>query len=215
MVRSIAVVVASIRKGQPRKRCRRRPRRVRSSCARVRRIGSRRPPSRSRATGPSSATVPAGTPPERAPWPSLRARHQHPTPAGPGAVCPTSGPGPAADSALRGYERRQVDEYVARQRTTATPRAQLAEAERQRRPATEHAEATEENRRLRSTAGREASGRGGPASGPRSPAPAEQEAAEVRARTPVRSPSDAGADPCRGREASARGRAATDPAPRS
>jgi hypothetical protein len=93
----------------------------------------------------------------------------------------------AFDSALRGYERRQVDEYVARQRNeTATLRAQLAEAERQRRLATEHAEATEEeNRRLRSTAGREA------------PPPeegfgfraekllrlAEQEAAEVRART--------------------------------
>jgi hypothetical protein len=93
----------------------------------------------------------------------------------------------AFDSALRGYERRQVDEYVARQRNeTTTLRAQLAEAERQRRLATEHAEATEEeNRRLRATAGREA------------PPPeegfgfraekllrlAEQEAAEVRART--------------------------------
>ena len=49
----------------------------------------------------------------------------------------------AFDSALRGYERRQVDEYVTRQRNeTATLRAQLAEAERQRRLATEHAEAS-------------------------------------------------------------------------
>jgi hypothetical protein len=91
------------------------------------------------------------------------------------------------DSALRGYERRQVDQYVARQRDeSATLRARLTEADRQRRMATEHAKATEEeNRRLRSSAGREA------------PPPeegfgfraekllrlAEQEAAEERART--------------------------------
>ncbi len=50
---------------------------------------------------------------------------------------------------LRGYERRQVDEYVARQRDqTATLRAQLVEMRRQRRLATDHAEAAEqENRR--------------------------------------------------------------------
>ena len=88
---------------------------------------------------------------------------------------------------LRGYERRQVDDYVARQRDqTATLRAQLVETQRQRRLATDHAEATErENRRLHSTAGHE------------TPAPqegfglraekllrlAEQEAADIRART--------------------------------
>jgi hypothetical protein len=88
---------------------------------------------------------------------------------------------------LRGYERRQVDDYVARQRDqTATLRAQLVETQRQRRLATDHAEATErENRRLHSTAGHE------------TPPPqegfglraekllrlAEQEAAEMRART--------------------------------
>lgn len=88
---------------------------------------------------------------------------------------------------LRGYERRQVDDYVARQRDqTATLRAQLVETQRQRRLATDHAEATEqENRRLHATAAHEA------------PPPqegfglraekllrlAEREAAEVRART--------------------------------
>ena len=88
---------------------------------------------------------------------------------------------------LRGYERRQVDDYVARQRDqTATLRAQLAETQRRRRLATDHAEATEqENRRLHATAAHEA------------PPPqegfglraekllrlAEREAAEVRART--------------------------------
>ena len=52
------------------------------------------------------------------------------------------------DTALRGYERRQVDEFVARHRNEMTGlRAQLAEAERQRRLATEHAEATEEENR--------------------------------------------------------------------
>jgi len=46
---------------------------------------------------------------------------------------------------LRGYERRQVDDYVARQRDqTATLRAQLVETQRQRRLATDHAEATEQ-----------------------------------------------------------------------
>jgi hypothetical protein len=91
------------------------------------------------------------------------------------------------DSALRGYERRQVDEYVARQRNeTATLRAQLAEAERQRRLATEHAEATEEeNRRLRSNAGREAppAEEGFGFRAEKLLRLAEQEAAEVRART--------------------------------
>jgi hypothetical protein len=91
------------------------------------------------------------------------------------------------DVALRGYERRQVDDYLGRQRSeTAALRTALSEAERQRRLATEHAEATEEeNRRLRAA---------GPA---QESAPeegfgfraekllrlAEQEAAEVRART--------------------------------
>ena len=88
---------------------------------------------------------------------------------------------------LRGYERRQVNDYVARQRDqTATLRAQLAETQRRRRLATAHAEATEqENRRLHATAEHEA------------PQPqegfglraekllrlAEREAAEVRARS--------------------------------
>jgi len=93
------------------------------------------------------------------------------------------------DVALRGYERRQVDDYVARQRSEmGALRAQLAEIERQRRLATEHAEATEEeNRRLRNA---------GPAPAAEAPAEdgfgfraekllrlAEQEAADIRART--------------------------------
>lgn len=91
------------------------------------------------------------------------------------------------DVALRGYERRQVDEHFARMRAeTGAMRTALAESDRQRRVATDHAEATEEeNRRLR-------------AAGPAVDTPpeegfgfraekllrlAEQEAAEVRART--------------------------------
>lgn len=91
------------------------------------------------------------------------------------------------DTALRGYERRQVDEYVARQRNeTATLRAQLAEAERQRRLATEHAEATEEeNRRLRSAPAREAPAaeEGFGFRAEKLLRLAEQEAAEVRVRS--------------------------------
>jgi hypothetical protein len=93
----------------------------------------------------------------------------------------------AFDTSLRGYERRQVDEYVARQRNEMTTlRAGLAEAERQRRLATEHAEATEEeNRRLRATAGRETqpAEEGFGFRAEKLLRLAEQEAAEVRART--------------------------------
>lgn len=79
--------------------------------------------------------------------------------AGPATVSsrPEDGAGQPFQTVLRGYERRQVDNYVARQRTeAATLRTQLVEAEHQRRLATEHAEAKEqENRRLRSTAAAE------------------------------------------------------------
>lgn len=55
------------------------------------------------------------------------------------------------DTALRGYERRQVDEFVSRHtRELAGLRRELSESQRQRRLATEHAEATEtELRELR------------------------------------------------------------------
>jgi hypothetical protein len=88
---------------------------------------------------------------------------------------------------LRGYERRQVDDYVARQREqTATLRAQLVETQRQRRLATDHAEATEqENRRLHSTAGHNASPpqEGFGLRAEKLLRQAEYEAAELRART--------------------------------
>jgi hypothetical protein len=88
---------------------------------------------------------------------------------------------------LRGYERRQVDDYVARQRDqTATLRAQLVETQRQRRLATDHAEATEqENRRLHSTAGHEAhpAHEGFGLRAEKLLRLAEYEAAEIRART--------------------------------
>jgi hypothetical protein len=65
-------------------------------------------------------------------------------------VAPGSG-GQSFDTALRGYERRQVDEFVAeRQKEVSRLRVELAEAQRQQRLATEHAEATEtELRELR------------------------------------------------------------------
>lgn len=77
--------------------------------------------------------------------------------AAPATTTPTpssSGPRPdgqAFDTALRGYERRQVDEFVVeRQKEVARLRMELAEAQRQQRVATEHAEATEtELRELR------------------------------------------------------------------
>ncbi len=48
------------------------------------------------------------------------------------------------DTVLRGYERRQVDDYVAKAREEiAQLKEELAEAQRKRRLATEHAEATE------------------------------------------------------------------------
>ncbi|HZG90316.1 MAG TPA: hypothetical protein VEZ42_08890 [Pseudonocardia sp.] len=63
---------------------------------------------------------------------------------------PASGE-PTFDTVLRGYERRQVDEFVSRHRDQLTAlREELAEAQRQRKLATEHAEATEtELRELR------------------------------------------------------------------
>jgi hypothetical protein len=86
---------------------------------------------------------------------------------------------------LRGYERRQVDDYVARQRDqTATLRAQLVETQRQRRLATDHAEATEqENRRLHATAAHEAPQEGFGLRAEKLLRLAESEAAEIRART--------------------------------
>ena len=48
------------------------------------------------------------------------------------------------DTVLRGYERRQVDDAVSRLRNeVAQLKDELAEAERRRRQANEHAEATE------------------------------------------------------------------------
>jgi membrane protein involved in colicin uptake len=48
------------------------------------------------------------------------------------------------DTVLRGYERRQVDEYVSKSKDElARLKEELAEAQRKRRLATEHAEATE------------------------------------------------------------------------
>jgi cell division septum initiation protein DivIVA len=50
----------------------------------------------------------------------------------------------AFDTVLRGYERRQVDDYVAKAKDeVAKLKDELAEAQRKRRLATEHAEATE------------------------------------------------------------------------
>ncbi len=68
----------------------------------------------------------------------------------------TSQPNPAQpgsgvslfDTVLRGYERRQVDEYVIRKDDEVTRlRGELGEMSRQRRLATEHAEATEKELR--------------------------------------------------------------------
>jgi DNA polymerase III gamma/tau subunit len=92
------------------------------------------------------------------------------------------------DVALRGYERRQVDDYVARQRSEMSAlRAQLAEIERQRRLATDHAEATEEeNRRLRNAGPAPAEAPAEDGFGFRAEKLlrlAEQEAADIRART--------------------------------
>ena len=48
------------------------------------------------------------------------------------------------DTVLRGYERRQVDDYVTKQKDEiAKLQEELAEAQRKRRLANEHAEATE------------------------------------------------------------------------
>ena len=94
---------------------------------------------------------------------------------------------PPFGTVLRGYERRQVDDYVARLHSeTETLRAQLAEAERQRQLATEHAEATEqENRQLRSNASPEATSpqEGFGMRAERLLRLAEQEASETRSRT--------------------------------
>lgn len=62
----------------------------------------------------------------------------------PPASPPANEPPQAFDTALRGYERRQVDEYVGEQaKEIARLTSELAEAQRQRRLANEHAEATE------------------------------------------------------------------------
>jgi cell division septum initiation protein DivIVA len=59
------------------------------------------------------------------------------------------------DTVLRGYERRQVDDFVAKSNDEIIRlKEDLAEAQRQRRLATEHAEATE--RELRELQGRSA-----------------------------------------------------------
>jgi len=47
------------------------------------------------------------------------------------------------DTVLRGYERRQVDDFVAKQKDDTKLKDELAEAQRKRRLANEHAEATE------------------------------------------------------------------------
>jgi len=65
---------------------------------------------------------------------------------------PPRGPdGQSFDTALRGYERRQVDEFVnEKQKEVSRLRMELADAQRQHRRAKEHAEATEvELRELR------------------------------------------------------------------
>lgn len=69
--------------------------------------------------------------------------------AGPGTNNPSppsssSSDVPSFDTVLRGYERRQVDEFVAdRNKELSWLKMELAEAHRQRRLATEHAEGTE------------------------------------------------------------------------
>lgn len=69
----------------------------------------------------------------------------------PPATPPTPQEGQAFESALRGYDRRQVDDFVAaKNKEVAGLRLELAEAQRQRQRATEHAESTEsELRELR------------------------------------------------------------------
>jgi cell division septum initiation protein DivIVA len=66
-------------------------------------------------------------------------------------VAAPAAPPPSFDTVLRGYERRQVDDFITRQSTELTAlREELAESQRQRKLATEHAEATEtELRELR------------------------------------------------------------------
>jgi hypothetical protein len=65
----------------------------------------------------------------------------------PTTATPSGSQNPASmpfDTVLRGYERRQVDEYVSKQKDEITKlQDDLAEAQRKRRLANEHAEATE------------------------------------------------------------------------
>jgi hypothetical protein len=65
----------------------------------------------------------------------------------PTTATPSGSPNPASlpfDTVLRGYERRQVDEYVAKAKDEiAKLKEELSEAQRKRRLANEHAEATE------------------------------------------------------------------------
>jgi hypothetical protein len=69
----------------------------------------------------------------------------------PSPAAPTPPGSPSFDTVLRGYERRQVDDYVTQVRSElAALRDELADTQRQRKLATEHAEATEtELRELR------------------------------------------------------------------
>ena len=71
------------------------------------------------------------------------------------------------DTVLRGYERRQVDDYVGRLKDEITQlKDNLAEAQRKRRLANEHAEATErEMRDLRAKSAHWSRGRWKTASG--------------------------------------------------
>ena len=67
-----------------------------------------------------------------------------PTPAAHAAT----GEAPLFDTALRGYERRQVDDFVTeKNKEVSRLTMELAEANRQRRLATEHAESTEKELR--------------------------------------------------------------------
>ena len=65
----------------------------------------------------------------------------------PTTATPSGSPNSASlpfDTVLRGYERRQVDEYVAKAKDEVSKlKEELAEAQRKRRLANEHAEATE------------------------------------------------------------------------
>jgi cell division septum initiation protein DivIVA len=101
------------------------------------------------------------------------------------SASPAHGGAPGFESALRGYDRRQVDEFVAAGRAEVEQlRAELAEARRQQQAAAQHVEAVE--RELRDLRTRPAStGSGAPEEGFGARVEkllrlAEQEAAEAR-----------------------------------